>query len=76
MPVKTRSMTKAETLKKITLPIKTLTKSTNTDTYKFTYKTKPNIRIAIIENNIIMSTFLIIILICVDCVFLCIPENY
>jgi hypothetical protein len=71
MPVKTRSMTKAESLKTIK---KTLTKATNTD--KFIYKTKPNLRIAIIENNIIMLTFLIIILICVDCVFLCIPENY
>lgn len=73
MPVKTRSMTKAETLKKITLPIKTLTKSTNTNTYKFIYKPKTKLRIAIIENNIVMTTFLIIILICVDCVFLCIP---
>lgn len=73
MPVKTRSMTKAELLKTL-VPIKTLTKATNTD--KFIYKTKANLRIAIIENNIIMLTFLIIILICVDCVFLCIPENY
>lgn len=69
MPVKTRSMTKAELLKTL-VPIKSLTKATNT------YKTKSNLRIAIIENNIIMLTFLIIILICVDCVFLCIPENY
>jgi hypothetical protein len=73
MPVKTRSMTKAELLKKI-LTIKTSTKATNTN--KFIYKTKPNLRIVIIENNIVMATFLIIILICVDCVFLCIPENY
>jgi hypothetical protein len=69
MPVKTRSMTKAELLKTL-VPIKSLTKATNT------YKTKSNLRIAIIENNIIMLTFLIIILICVDCVLLCIPENY
>jgi hypothetical protein len=75
MPVKTRSMTKAESELLKTIK-KTFTKSTNTNTYKFIYKTKPNIRIAIIENNIIMLTFLIIILICVDCVFLCIPENY
>ena len=75
MPVQTRSMTKALQIKKI-LSIKTLTKATNTQTNKFTYKTKPNMRIVIIENNIVMTTFLIIILICVDCVFLCIPENY
>jgi hypothetical protein len=75
MPVKTRSMTKAELLKKM-FTIKTFTKATNTKTNKFTYKTKPNLRIVIIENNIVMATFLIIILICVDCVFLCIPENY
>ncbi len=75
MPVKTRSMTKAESESLKTIK-KTLTKATNTNTYKFTYKTKPNIRIAIIENNIIMLTFLIIILICIDCVLLCIPENY
>jgi hypothetical protein len=67
MPVKTRSMTKAESLK-------TFAKSINTN--KFTNKPKTKLRIDIIENNIVMSTFLIIILICVDCVFLCIPENY